>query len=79
MAATGGDERAPIKIVEQQLKMTPLWNHVVLLERAGGGGNARWQCKYCKGEYCGSYFRVKNHLLWVQGTRIKICLKPQKK
>jgi hypothetical protein len=42
MAATGGDERAPIKIVEQQLKKTPLWNHVVLLERAGVGGNARW-------------------------------------
>jgi hypothetical protein len=35
MAAVGGDERAPIQIDDQQLKKNPLWNHVVLLERAG--------------------------------------------
>jgi hypothetical protein len=75
MAAIGGDERAPIQIDDQQLKKNPLWNHVVLLERAGAGGNARWRCKYCKGEYGGSYSRVKSHLLRVQGTGIKICMK----
>src|SRR6266540_4852188 len=75
MAAAGRDERAPIQIDEQQLKKNPLWNHVVVLERAGAGGNARWRCKYCRGEFGGSYSRVKSHLLRVQGTGIKICMK----
>ena len=43
----GRDERAPIQIDAQQMNKNPLWNHVVLLERAGTGGNARWRCKYC--------------------------------
>jgi hypothetical protein len=71
----GRDERAPIQIDAQQMKKNPLWNHVVLLERAGAGGNARWRCKYCKEEYGGSYSRVKSHLLRVQGLGIKICPK----
>ena len=41
------DERAPIELDEQQLKKNPLWNHVVLLEKASSGGNAIWKCKYC--------------------------------
>jgi hypothetical protein len=40
----GRDDRGPIQIDEQQMKKNPLWNHVVLLERAGVGGNARWRC-----------------------------------
>jgi hypothetical protein len=72
------DERAPIQIDEQQMKNNPLWNHVVLLERAGVGGNATWCCKYCRGEFAGSYSRVKRHLLQIQGGGIKICLKVTK-
>ena len=34
------DERAAIELDEQQLKKNPLWNHVVLLEKASSGGNA---------------------------------------
>ncbi len=60
------------------MKKNPLWNHVVLLERAGVGGNARWRCKYCRGEFGGSYSRVKSHLLQIQGGGIKICLKVTK-
>jgi hypothetical protein len=45
------------------MKKNPLWTHVVLLERAGVGGNARWRCKYCKGEFGVNYSRVKSHLL----------------
>jgi hypothetical protein len=45
------------------MKKNPLWNHVVLLERAGVGGNARWHCKYCRGEFGVNYSRVKSHLL----------------
>ena len=71
----GRDERAPIQLDEQQLKKNPLWNHVVVLERAGIGGNARWHCKYCKIEFGGSYSRVKSHLLRIQGGGIKICAK----
>ena len=74
----GRDERAPIQIDAQQMKKNPLWNHVVLLERAGTGGNARWRCKYCGEEYGGSYSRVKSHLLRVQGGGIKICAKVTK-
>ena len=74
----GRDERAPIQIDARQMKKNPLWNHVVLLERAGTGGNARWRCKYCGEEYGGSYSRVKSHLLRVQGGGIKICAKVTK-
>jgi len=74
----GRDERAPIQIDAQQMNKNPLWNHVVLLERAGTGGNARWRCKYCGEEYGGSYSRVKSHLLRVQGGGIKICAKVTK-
>jgi hypothetical protein len=74
----GRDERAPIQIDTQQMNKNPLWNHVVLLERAGTGGNARWRCKYCGEEYGGSYSRVKSHLLRVQGGGIKICAKVTK-
>ena len=74
----GRDERAPIQIDAQQMKKNPLWNHVVLLERAGTGGNARWRCKYCGEEYGGSYSRVKSHLLRVQGGGINICAKVTK-
>ena len=34
------DERAAIELDEHQLKKNPLWNHVVLLEKASSGGNA---------------------------------------
>ena len=56
-----------------QLKKNPLWNHVVLLEKASSGGNAVWKCKYCTVEYRGSYSRVKSHLLRITGNGIKIC------
>jgi hypothetical protein len=45
------------------MKNNPLWNHVVLLERTGVGGNARWRCKYCRGEFGVNNSRVKSHLL----------------
>jgi hypothetical protein len=66
------DDCAPIQIDEQQMKKNPLWNHVVLLERAGVGGNARWRCEYCRGEFGESYSRVKSHLLQIQGGGIRI-------
>jgi hypothetical protein len=71
------DECALIQIDEQQMK-NPLWNHVVLLERAGVGGNTRWRRKYCRGEFGGSYSRVKSHLLQIHGGGIKICMKVMK-
>ena len=67
------DERAAIELDEHQLKKNPLWNHVVLLEKASSGGNAVWKCKYCSLEYRGSYSRVKSHLLRITGGGIKIC------
>jgi hypothetical protein len=72
------DERAAIELDEQQLKKNPLWNHVVLLEKASSGGNAVWTCKYCNSEYKGSYSRVKSHLLRITGGGIKICPKVSK-
>jgi hypothetical protein len=50
----------------------------VLLERAGVGGNVRWCCKYYRGEFGGSYSRVKGHLLQIQGGGIMICVKVTK-
>jgi len=67
------DERAPIEVDDQQKKKNPLWNHVVLLEKAAAGGNAVWRCKYYKLEYKGSYSRIKSHLLRISGGGIKIC------
>ncbi|WVZ88415.1 hypothetical protein U9M48_034941 [Paspalum notatum var. saurae] len=72
------DERVPIELDEQQKKNYPLWNHVVLLEKAPTGGNSIWRCKYCNQEHNGSYSRVRNHLLRVAGTGIKICPKVTK-
>jgi hypothetical protein len=60
------------------MKKNPLWNHVVLLERARVVGNARWRCKYCRSEFGGSYSRVKSHLLQIQGGGVKICMKVTK-
>jgi hypothetical protein len=74
----GRDDRGPIQIDEQQMKKNPLWNHAVLLERAGDGGNARWCCKYCMGEFGGSYSSVKSHLHQIQIGGIKICMKVTK-
>jgi hypothetical protein len=45
------------------MKKNPLLNHVVLLERAGVEGNARWHCKYYRGEFGVNYSRVKSQLL----------------
>jgi hypothetical protein len=72
------DEDAPIQIDEKQMKKNPLWNHVVLLERAGVRGNARWCCKYCTVEFGGSNSRVNSHLLQIQGDGIKIYMKVTK-
>ena len=72
------DERAAIELDEHQLKKNPLWNHIVLLEKASSGGNAVWKCKYCSLEYRGSYSRVKSHLLRITGGGIKICPKVTK-
>ena len=70
------DEHAAIELDEQQLKKNPLWNHVVLLEKASSGGNAVWKCKYCTAEHWGTYSRVKScllRLLRITGDGIKIC------
>jgi hypothetical protein len=67
------DEHDPIEVDDQQKKKNPLWNHVVLLEKAAAGGNAIWRCKYCRLEYKGSYSRIKSHLLRISGGGIKIC------
>ena len=64
------DERAPIELDEQQLKKNPLWNHVVLVEKASSGGNAVWKCKYCMTEYRGTRLL---RLLRITGDGIKIC------
>jgi hypothetical protein len=35
-------------------------------------------CKCCRGEFGGSYSRVRSHLLQIQGGGIKICMKVTK-
>ena len=42
---------------------------------SGRGGNARFKCHYCDGDFPGSYSRVRAHLLKISGSGVKICNK----
>ncbi|KAL6647253.1 hypothetical protein ACP70R_014690 [Stipagrostis hirtigluma subsp. patula] len=50
----------------------PLWNHVDILKIVAGG-NVLFKCKYCAGEYNGSYARVEAHLLKLSKCGIRVC------
>ncbi|KAL6649504.1 hypothetical protein ACP70R_013728 [Stipagrostis hirtigluma subsp. patula] len=55
-----------------ELHARPLWNHVNILKIVGGG-NVLFKCKYCAGEYNGSYSRVEAHLLKLSKCGIRVC------
>ncbi|CAE6074649.1 unnamed protein product [Arabidopsis arenosa] len=53
----------------------PLWIYVNKMEKLAGGGSWRFECKFCKIKFSGSYSRVATHLL-KDGTKgIRECLK----
>ena len=58
----------------------PLWKYVTKLEKLAGstsklGGNTRFKCNYCDGNFVGSYSKVKAHLLKINGQGIRACIK----
>lgn len=56
----------------------PLWVHVTRytsVSESGRGGNARFKCHFCDGDFPGSYSRVRAHLLKTTGSGVKICSK----
>lgn len=57
----------------------PLWVHVKRCSAGGSesgrGGNSRFVCKFCDGDFPGSYSRVRSHLLKITGKGVKICNK----
>ena len=54
----------------------PLWKYVTKLEKVGkGGGNYKFQCSFCNGEYKGSYTRVRAHLMKTKNMGIVVCQK----
>ena len=58
----------------------PLWKFVTKLEKPVGstsksGGNTRFKCNYCDGNFVGSYSKVKAHLLKSSGQGIRACIK----
>ena len=53
----------------------PLWRHVQIISRCGGGGSWEWRCNLCKSQYKGSYPRVKAHFLHESGKGIENCPK----
>ena len=53
----------------------PLWIYVNKLEKLAGGGSWRFECKFCKNKYTGSYSRVSTHLLRDGAKGIKECSK----
>ena len=54
----------------------PLWKYVTKLEKVGkGGGNYKFQCSFCNGEYKGSYTRVRAHLMKIKNMGIVVCHK----
>ena len=58
----------------------PLWKFVTKLEKIGiGGGNYRFQCKFCHVVKNGLYTQVKAHLLKWAGKGIEVCEKVKSK
>ena len=53
----------------------PLWDHVLITERALTGGNTRWKCKYCNYNGFSSYTRVEAHLLQIKSKGVAPCPK----
>jgi hypothetical protein len=53
----------------------PLWDHVLITERAETGGNTRWKCKYCNYNGFSSYTRVEAHLLQIKSKGVALCAK----
>jgi hypothetical protein len=57
----------------------PLWVHVKRYSAGGSesgrGGNSRFICRFCDGDFPGSYSRVRAHLLKITGNGVKICTK----
>ena len=53
----------------------PLWSHVTILEKQGGGGNAKWRCNFCDHVATSSYSRVQAHLLKQSGHQTAPCKK----
>ncbi|KAK3205530.1 hypothetical protein Dsin_019576 [Dipteronia sinensis] len=53
---------------------SPLWKYVTKLEKSGkGGGNISFKCNFCENIYKRLYYRVKCHLLKIQGGEIASC------
>ncbi|GJM92985.1 hypothetical protein PR202_ga09495 [Eleusine coracana subsp. coracana] len=53
----------------------PLWDHVLIVERAPSGSNTRWVCKYCEYNGYSSYTQVEPRLLQIKNKRVGICTK----
>ncbi|GJM88454.1 hypothetical protein PR202_ga04515 [Eleusine coracana subsp. coracana] len=53
----------------------PLWDHVLVTERAPSGGNTRWVCKYYNYNGYSSYTRVEAHLLQIKNKGVGTCPK----
>ena len=54
----------------------PLWRFITREAKLGkGGGNAAFQCNFCRQIYKGSYYRVKAHLLKIKGVGVASCTK----
>lgn len=74
MAAEGSSCASSPNLVQDD--HTPLWAYVKRVEKMGeGGGNWRFECNFCHGEFKGSYYRVKAHLLKMSGHGIRVCSK----
>ena len=54
----------------------PLWRYVTKEAKLGkGGGSIAFQCNFCRQIYRGSYYRVKAHLLKIEGAGVASCTK----
>ena len=53
---------------------TPLKKYVTILgNRAKGGRNIEFKCNFCHGQFKGSYFMIKAHLLCISSQGIRAC------
>ena len=69
-------ETSPSSNEEVPNDEAPLWQYVTKLDKppsstSKSGGNTQFKCNHCGGDFLGSYFRVKAHLLKISNKGIR--------
>lgn len=75
MSDATNNSSSETEIPEVSIKSSPLWKFVTILmaTKKGTGRNCTFKYNFCNKSYNGSLYRVRCHLLRINGKEVKVC------